>query len=74
MEKLTEVPGSQLPGDPDGPALGCLRESWRELAEHSADHDQLTGHPATKDPGAYARYVSWRRRELGLAHLTQVRS
>jgi hypothetical protein len=41
-------------------------ESWRELAEHAAEHDQVTEHPATRDPGRYARYAAWRRAELGL--------
>ena len=59
MEALTH-PG----GDLAVPAPG-EHESWRELAEHAAEHDQLS--TEVPDPGAYARYVAWRRAELGLA-------
>lgn len=57
MEALTPPGEVPAPGE---------HESWRELAEHAADHDQVTEHPVTRDPGAYARFVAWRRAELGL--------
>jgi len=54
MEALTH-PG----GDPDVSEPGP-HESWRELAEHSADHDQLS--TEVPDPGAYARFTERARR------------
>jgi hypothetical protein len=61
MEALTHPGGDPGVSEP-GPG-----ESWRELAEHSAEHDQLTEHPVTADPGRYARFTAWRRAALGLA-------
>ena len=58
MEALTTDPaGNPAPG-PD--------ESWRELAEHTAEHDQVPARPV-KDPDRYARFVAWRRAALGLS-------
>lgn len=53
MEPLTYPAGRPAPGP---------HESWREYAEHSADHDQLS--TALPDPGAYRRYAARRLAEL----------
>lgn len=58
MEALTH-PG----GDPDVSEPGP-DESWRELAEHSAEHDQLTEHPATADPERFRAYVAARLAQI----------
>jgi len=54
MEALIHPGGDPAVSEP-GP-----HESWRELAQHSASHDQLS--TAVPDPGAYARFTAARQR------------